>query len=289
MPSRFSDPYLTRFLQPDTIIPNLYNPQNLNRYSFVGNNPINRTDPSGHKYCDGEDSSNGCKGVTTGDLKNLLSYQYDWKVIGNWKMKDMEAVTKAAEQIQSFVDGLTGGNGLGWMSKYLGGTNIVHSSNAPSGASWVPSNRDMTNPALITGTGTNTVYLIDNWVNQDGGSRWLAHEMAHIWDINTSPLIPFIGGTGDQLNSAMGGTNQFVCRICEKNGANNNYPFEGIGALLYGNNNTADYLAESFALSVYPDSKNPVPGPARDWVNQTILSETIGLLSPPGFKYEIGN
>ena len=47
---RFSDPYLNRFLQPDTLIPNLYAPQSLNRYSFVGNNPINRTDPSGHNY-----------------------------------------------------------------------------------------------------------------------------------------------------------------------------------------------------------------------------------------------
>ena len=52
--TRFSDPYLNRFLQPDSIIPNLYNPQDLNRYSYVGNNAINRTDPTGHKACDDE-------------------------------------------------------------------------------------------------------------------------------------------------------------------------------------------------------------------------------------------
>ena len=46
--SNFSDPYLNRFLQPDSIIPNQYNPQNLNRFSFVGNNPINFSDPTGH-------------------------------------------------------------------------------------------------------------------------------------------------------------------------------------------------------------------------------------------------
>jgi RHS repeat-associated protein len=36
------------FTQPDTLIQNVYNPQNLNRYSFEGNNPYNRVDPSGH-------------------------------------------------------------------------------------------------------------------------------------------------------------------------------------------------------------------------------------------------
>ena len=52
MQSSFSEPYLNRFLQPDSIIPDQYNPQSLNRYSYVGNNPINRTDPSGHESGD---------------------------------------------------------------------------------------------------------------------------------------------------------------------------------------------------------------------------------------------
>ena len=57
---RFSDPYLNRFLQPDTIIPSLYNPQSLNRYSFVGNNPINYSDPTGHWRTEDTGSRNGC-------------------------------------------------------------------------------------------------------------------------------------------------------------------------------------------------------------------------------------
>ena len=35
-------------MQPDTLIPDLSNPQTLNRYSYVGNNPISYNDPSGH-------------------------------------------------------------------------------------------------------------------------------------------------------------------------------------------------------------------------------------------------
>jgi hypothetical protein len=40
-------------LQPDSLIPDPANPQAWNRYSYVGNRPINATDPSGHK-CVGE-------------------------------------------------------------------------------------------------------------------------------------------------------------------------------------------------------------------------------------------
>lgn len=44
---------LGRFIQPDTITPG--GPQGLNRYSYVGNQPINFNDPTGHEqgsYCD---------------------------------------------------------------------------------------------------------------------------------------------------------------------------------------------------------------------------------------------
>ena len=46
--ARYYDAYLNRFIQPDSIIPNFYNPQYLNRYSYVRNNPVRYTDPSGH-------------------------------------------------------------------------------------------------------------------------------------------------------------------------------------------------------------------------------------------------
>ncbi|MBL8099935.1 MAG: hypothetical protein JNK81_12180 [Anaerolineales bacterium] len=44
---------LNRFIQPDSIVPNPYNSQAFNRYSYVINNPINLIDPSGNTYlCD---------------------------------------------------------------------------------------------------------------------------------------------------------------------------------------------------------------------------------------------
>ena len=54
---RYYDPELGRFVQPDDIIPDLGNPQSYNRYSYVQNNPLKYTDPTGH-----EQALNGASG-----------------------------------------------------------------------------------------------------------------------------------------------------------------------------------------------------------------------------------
>ncbi len=47
--ARFYDPWTGQFTQADSIVPDPGNPQSLNRYSYVYNNPLRYTDPSG--YC----------------------------------------------------------------------------------------------------------------------------------------------------------------------------------------------------------------------------------------------
>jgi hypothetical protein len=46
--ARYYDAALGRFVQADTIVPNPGNPQALNRYSYVYNNPLRYTDSTGH-------------------------------------------------------------------------------------------------------------------------------------------------------------------------------------------------------------------------------------------------
>jgi RHS repeat-associated protein len=46
--ARWYDGYLNRWVQPDSVIPDYYNPQDWDRYSYARNNPIKYTDPSGH-------------------------------------------------------------------------------------------------------------------------------------------------------------------------------------------------------------------------------------------------
>ncbi|MCI5124044.1 MAG: RHS repeat-associated core domain-containing protein [Candidatus Electrothrix sp. AR5] len=46
--ARYYNSNIRRFTQADTIIPDLYDPQSLNRYAYPLNNPVKYIDPSGH-------------------------------------------------------------------------------------------------------------------------------------------------------------------------------------------------------------------------------------------------
>ena len=50
MNGRLYDPTIGRFLSADPTIQHPTNTQNLNRYSYCGNNPINYTDPTGYNW-----------------------------------------------------------------------------------------------------------------------------------------------------------------------------------------------------------------------------------------------
>ncbi len=60
--ARSYDPVLGRFISADTIVPDPSNPQDLNRYSYVRNNSINYSDPTGHN------SVRDCLFVTVCDI-----------------------------------------------------------------------------------------------------------------------------------------------------------------------------------------------------------------------------
>lgn len=64
MGARWYDPALGRWISPDSTIPDSKNPQSFNRYSYVRNNSLRYTDPTGHKE-DGECGANGsdCEGA----------------------------------------------------------------------------------------------------------------------------------------------------------------------------------------------------------------------------------
>jgi RHS repeat-associated protein len=49
MNARYYDPVLSRFISADTAAPDPLNPQDLNRYSYVLNNPVMANDPTGHE------------------------------------------------------------------------------------------------------------------------------------------------------------------------------------------------------------------------------------------------
>lgn len=46
--ARYYNASIGRFVQPDSMLPDMYDPQEINRYAYVKNNPLKYTDPTGH-------------------------------------------------------------------------------------------------------------------------------------------------------------------------------------------------------------------------------------------------
>jgi RHS repeat-associated protein len=102
--ARMYDPELGRFLSPDSIVPDPFNPQALNRYAYVFNNPLGFVDPTGHSpegtiHRRGESESAAPPGfsvVPKGDVKGWAgAAKQGWEAIqdgASWvggKLKDL--------------------------------------------------------------------------------------------------------------------------------------------------------------------------------------------------------
>jgi RHS repeat-associated protein len=71
--ARYYDPVLARFIQPDSIIPDIFNPQSYNRYSYCVNNPLRYTDPDGHGPGEWFESSMNFAGGTVIGFANVMN------------------------------------------------------------------------------------------------------------------------------------------------------------------------------------------------------------------------
>ncbi len=92
---RWYSPYLNRWIQPDSIVPEPGNPQDLNRYAFVRNNPLKYTDPTGHCAGDSSDSNNpdaGCWGMISKIQGTYTNIQID---SASWTEEELGLVWNA--------------------------------------------------------------------------------------------------------------------------------------------------------------------------------------------------
>jgi RHS repeat-associated protein len=93
--ARMYDPIIGRFLSADSIVPEPFNPQSLNRYTYCLNNPLIYIDPSGHAS---EDSS--WLGEWWDKFIDIVGKTFRWTIksvfgfIGNSFMKTMEWVSE---------------------------------------------------------------------------------------------------------------------------------------------------------------------------------------------------
>ncbi|MCG3115665.1 MAG: FG-GAP-like repeat-containing protein [Candidatus Manganitrophus sp. SA1] len=122
--SRYYDARLGRFTQADTIVPSPRDPQALNRYSYVRNNPIIYIDPTGHgwlkntkKFLNRAVKRNAAVGIIT---------QAVFPVAGTYLLSKSDQgmmVLQGQVVVGSIALGPAGyGASAGWMAAYSGAT-----------------------------------------------------------------------------------------------------------------------------------------------------------------------
>jgi RHS repeat-associated protein len=101
--SRWYDPTLGRFIQPDVIIPRPGNPQSWDRYAYVLNTPTNYTDPTGFTpMCGYKYSDPTCKGEQPSILGlDQMASLYGVTFSGDWsnRIRDRAVALLAVENM----------------------------------------------------------------------------------------------------------------------------------------------------------------------------------------------
>jgi RHS repeat-associated protein len=245
--ARWYDPALGRFAQADTIVPG--GVQGLDRYAYVGNNPVRYVDPSGHIQCENFDNEGNC--LDPIGLEGLLLHEFGWILEGDdwdgtyWETsKYMRRLLLTARDIRKYVDSKVPGKGQAWMDRWFGGlTFVIIHGNVPS---------------QTNGTRVEMSFLTLECGNTLAAKIEIAHELGHVWDYRTGKNS-FTGGAGDQLNTRIGGNvaglsldervenprdpSFFSPYIPEEAGWSGDY--------WYGNGDPTEYLAEAFTYSIY--------------------------------------
>jgi RHS repeat-associated protein len=166
--ARWYHPYLNRWIQPDTIVPDSANPQSLNRFSYVLGNPLKYIDPTGYIQNDPNELQRA------DDILNLLTNDYDVKIrkdwgwrglpgarewnAGAWTIDELETVLQAVTDLSTAMGGAQN------FRDTLEGVRIHR--------------KDMNNPGEAN---ANDVWLsTTTWNDTDPWS--VVHELGHAWD-----------------------------------------------------------------------------------------------------------
>lgn len=113
--ARYYDPSIMQFQQPDTLVPDPYNPLDWNRYSYARYNPIKYTDPTGHGTVCYEDGYCGDAPIYSKEHLDYLRRLYGIVFMGSWDSgddsnKDQWSVVFGVQAMAEGLSGRSGGN-----------------------------------------------------------------------------------------------------------------------------------------------------------------------------------
>ena len=183
--ARFYSPYINRFIQPDTIVPNPT--QGLNKYSYVGNNPINFNDPTGHCRMDAKADDCFMPGRNNPPPVSVQLAQFGISVSENTPAQERLAILTAVILVgERFADARDKGESASeaFKSIYADGININYGGTNASG--------QCANPEIQSGGCTSSRNQINFWTmsghNMYDGSydftrmvKNVVHELGHAY------------------------------------------------------------------------------------------------------------
>jgi hypothetical protein len=138
-----------RFLSPDPTGGHLEDPQTLNRYSYVGNNPLSRTDPTGLDfYLQCQTASNTCASQTVGFDNS-----------GNAQTALVQGVTNSDK---SFTATQIGNDANGGLTDKTTGTGAYNASVGPSGVSFSQAGSDASSMGVFVNRDANPTSVDTN-------------------------------------------------------------------------------------------------------------------------------
>jgi hypothetical protein len=249
----------------DAVVPGAGNPQALNRYSYVFNNPLKYTDPSGHcaREIDKDDRAECFRYMGELERDYGLKFTDDWT---SWNAAQMGALKNTMQAARDKVGGIEKFKAV-WS-----GTAISRRQRDPG--------KDCSSDACGDANG---VYLYKGFFDRHYSFDTVLHEMGHVWDGRNkgraSQAIPL-------SQEMMRRTGSGIVTTCWGDECHSNYNVApgstvwhpnpiGPDVRSYAGANEVEDFAMAFQLWVSPVEIHYTYTPEQYNIRSTILQEMI--------------
>jgi RHS repeat-associated protein len=189
MGARWYSPELGRWLSPDTIVPDPSNPQSLNRLSYVYNNPLRFTDPTGH--CPKGDKA--CE-----DLVKQIQKNYGIDLVdgtGIWIVNTAQSILDGLDEMFAQFQAINAKATKDDVRALFEGATFYRDKDVDGN--------------LAEASGGN-VRFSDLWEKEGSTARqfYMAHEMGHLWDSRYSLFHWYFNGISPKFELEVGATTE---------------------------------------------------------------------------------
>jgi RHS repeat-associated protein len=196
--ARYYSPYLNRWIQPDTIVPDPANPQSLNRYSYVYNNPVKRTDSTGR--CADDDAV--CKAYEQWilDWSGIILKDSAYRI---WSADEARLIYETLYDIAlKFNQIIPYKDVADLMKAAWEGVTLERMDYTLTGGAWLPPGYLGKRIQFPDWNSANGLWHDEAWTK-----HVIAEELGHSWDIQGTSLgglngghisqamIPYVGGS----------------------------------------------------------------------------------------------